>query len=958
MGRRLNDGGDEAGVARKAFSARLTALFAAAGNPTLTKVANAAALRMRAARRPGPREEATPQRISDWRSGRNVPARFESFEPVMLALVSLVPRPTGESTAALLDPSMWRQTWRAASDEADSRKPGRTRVAADSRSTRPRATAVLRRDVTVLVGRDDDLERIAESGPSSSIVVVDGMAGVGKTALVTRAAHLLRRRYEDGCYFVELNAHAPGLLAASAFDVLGVLLNDVGIDSRSVPTTFEGRRDFWRAWSADRRVLLVLDDASDERQIEPLLPSGARCLTLISSRRRMIALDGAVHLSLNSLEPVAAQQLFYVCAGRKPTAADSAAIDEILRLCGYLPLAIVLVAGRLAHHPAWSISGLAAELVVAEDRLGELEAGHRAVRAGFTTSYLDLPDEQRRLLRWIGSAPAASLDVYAAAALADLPVPTARRQLDALYSAHLIDEIEAGRYRLHDLLREYARTLVGDDSIECREQAIARLLEYYMHGVETAWANQFRPTAYPLRALADHADFAGPTFSDQNQATAWMRVERANLLACLDYAELRRPAWFATMVETMSGWLEREGPRPLAEKLQTRAISIAAELGDHVGEAAGLINLGYTRSLTGDYRTTAIHYERALSLFTEVGDKVGEATAMLNLGATSWRTGHYDVSIQMCTAALTRFRELSDHFHEAVALVNLAIACWLAGDSELGIDLIRQSIQLRREIGDTAGEITGLTLVRMSRWITREYALIATLYEEFLELHRTTSSTGGQATSLTSLGVLHGRMGDYARAIGYLEQGLTRHQTIVSRIGEAFTLVNLGIVHRRIGESGIAAEYYQRAVRLYREYGDREGEATARLCIGVLHRDAAQFQTAGQLFDEARACFRELGNRHGESEALNEIGQLLTDTRQFSEALETFDEALTLATTIRSSFEQARALEGIGRSRASQGDTAAAAASLRAAVEIFEQVGAAPEATNARACLHKMSETA
>ncbi|GAB2539529.1 tetratricopeptide repeat protein [Nocardia heshunensis] len=898
-------------------------------------------------------EVATVQRISDWRSGRNVPAKFESFEPVMLTLIDLVAPPTDERASLLLDPSIWRRTWEAASEPGDARRAKRRRAIPGDHGLPPRATVALRRDVAVLIGRDDDLRCLSQTGDSRSIFVVDGMAGVGKTALVTRAAHLLRSDYRDGCLFVELNGHAPGVDATSAFDVLGLLLNDVGIEPRHVPSSFEGRRDLWRSWLADRRVLLVLDDASDEQQVEPLLPPGPGCLTLISSRRRMIALDGAKRVSLEPLQPAAARELFCELADRQLDTSTMAAVDDIVRLCGHLPLAIVLAAGRLAHHPAWSVAGLAAELAVAEDRLGELQAGHRAVRAGFTTSYRNLSGEQQRLLRWIGLAPGANLSVNAVAALADLSLTTARRQLDALYSVHLIDEFEAGRYRLHDLVREYARTLASEDPAGRGEQALARLLGYYFSVATAACAHQFRPTGYPLRAFTDHTAPVSHKFIGQEDAIQWIRLERANLLACLDYAEHHRPAWFTAMVETMTAWLEREGPRPLAEALHRRAIATAADLGDRVSEAAGLINLGYTRSLTGDYRAATVNYERALTLFTESSDKIGEATSMLNLGAMSWRTGHYEDSIRLCTRALAHFRAVGDPFHEAVALTNLAIAHWLAGDEELGIGLLRQGLHLRREIGDTAGELTGLTLVGLARWFTDSYARVAGLYEEVLEVHRATGGAAGEASCLTNLGILRGRLGD-ARAIDDLTQAVIRHRQIGSHIGEAFSLVHLGNVHRRGGDSAAAAEQFQRARTLFRDFGDLDGEATVSVCTGILHRDASQFQTADQLFEQALACFRTLGNRYAETELLNEIGQLLIDTGRFDEARAIFTDALALARTIRSRFEHARALEGIARSYPNPEGTRTISLMVEA-IEIFRHVGAATEIVTATSYLEQIS---
>lgn len=303
------------------------------------------------------------------------------------------------------------------------------------------------------------------------------MARVGKTVLAVRAAHTLKAGFPDGQYFVSLHAHTPGQAPADPFEVLAGLLGDLGVDPHSIPDTLSGRCDLWRDRLAGKRILLVLDDARDHAQIEPLLPGGHECLTLVTSRRRLVALDGALPSALEVLEPEPAGALFITLAGREVGSnADRVAVADIVRRCGYLPLAIVLLAGRLAHHPAWSIAELAGEFAAA-DRLAALEAGDRVVRAAFTLSYRDLTSRQQLLFRRAGLHPGRALEAAAAAALADIPVKVAQEELEALYVDHLLEETLQGRYRLHDLLRDYVRALVTGDPVVDNGQAVDRLLD-------------------------------------------------------------------------------------------------------------------------------------------------------------------------------------------------------------------------------------------------------------------------------------------------------------------------------------------------------------------------------------------------------------------------------------------------------------------------------------------------
>ena len=402
----------------------------------------------------------------------------------------------------------------------------------------------LPRDVAAFTGRDIELRQLmaAAAGAAGVVAVhtVDGMPGVGKTALVTRAAHLLAGAFPDGQLFVDLHAHTPGQPPADPGEVLADLLACTGMAPREIPAGLEARAERWRGRLAGKKVLLVLDDAAGHAQVGPLLPGTAGCLVLVTSRRRLIALDGAQPLALDTLPPDQAVELFLRLARRTPDGSDAGAVAELAGLCGYLPLAIALLAGRLAHHPSWNLTTFTADFAAAQDRLTELAAGDRpgdpAVAAAFGMSYQDLPADRQRLFRRLGLHPGTDIDAYATAALAGVPLGQARQGLDALYTDHLIDEPAPGRYRLHDLIREYARTLTTrHDPAGDRDRAIEQLLDYYQHTAQTADHHLTRHTR-PSPPPATTAPAAAPDLPDRASALAWMHTERANLLACIGYA--------------------------------------------------------------------------------------------------------------------------------------------------------------------------------------------------------------------------------------------------------------------------------------------------------------------------------------------------------------------------------------------------------------------------------------
>ncbi|MCM6776375.1 tetratricopeptide repeat protein [Nocardia sp. CDC159] len=968
----LGPSGGQGGSARALFAARLMELWKAAGNPTLQKVATAADARVSAARAPGRGRGVSVQRISDWRSGRNVPSRFETFEPVLLTLITMARAASGPESHVLVDRLSWQRLWKAAAAEPD------TTAAAAAEAPALTVTTALRRDTDTFVGRDDEVRRIiAAAGPNRvvSIHTIDGMPGVGKTALVTRAAHLLADRFPDGRFFVELNAHTPGQHPAEPFDVLATLLTDLGIAPGRIPGTLAARRDLWRDRVSDKRVLLVLDDARDHAQIEPLLPTGPGCLTLITSRRRLVALDGALPLALDTLEPDHAADLFCRLAHRDPSGDDIAAVAEIVRHCGYLPLAIGLLAGRLAHHPAWTIADLATDFATTRDRLAELDIGTLAVRAAFTTSYQNLSAQQQILFRRLGLHPGPDLDAYAVAALNDIPLSQARRALEALYTDHLIDETTQGRYRLHDLLREYARTLAEGDPVDDRTRAVDRLFDYYLGTARAATRS----------AQSDALPAAAPDVSTLTSALAWMRAERANLLACLKFAasdnQLSR---VLDLTKALTGELELHGPWQIAAPYlrrgaggrHTREIvgdasdtilmpmdlgsadyltddcSVAADLLQQVLDTHGDIDaathafalriLVWTRFLSGDHTLAADVLERALTTFRTLGDRHGEAFALYLLGWLGHLTGDDSVAVELVQQALTIYQDIGNRAGEAFALSVLGTVYTHSGQYPSAADALRRAASIHRETGHRSDEAVVHILWAALHIVTDDYPAAINLLQPVLATYLDMGNRPGEAFILNVLGWIRHVTGDYPAAAELMQQALAIFREIgINRFGVASTLNNLGRVRYLEGDFEAAEDLIRQAQTIYDTIGNRVGMAETVGNLGWVRYLTGDHSGAEALLRRALTMCRDIDHRAGEIESLNRIGALLTTSGDLRRALSTYHEALRLARRVRSSIEQARALEGSARCRVGLGDRGTAMAELREAVRLYERIGAA-----------------
>ncbi|WP_433663106.1 ATP-binding protein [Nocardia sp. CA-128927] len=843
---------------------RLADLWEAAGNPTLQRVAVATEARMKATRIPAQSPRSLMQRISDWRTGRNVPSRFESLDPVLVTLISLARQTSGPLPSALSNRSGWRRLWKAAIAEP----------------VRPTVLTSLRRDVPTFVGRDVEVQRIldrARPGQVVSIHTVDGMPGVGKTTLVTRAAHLLSDQFPDGRFFVELNAHTPGQIPADPAEVLATLLTGLGIAPSHIPDSLHARRDLWRDRVATKRVLLILDDARDHDQIEPLLPAGPDCLTLITSRRRLIALDSALPLPLDTLEPDNAIELFCQLAQRNPAGEDITAVAEIVRLCGYLPLAIVLLAGRLAHHPAWTLPGLAEEFSTAQDRLGELDAGQRAVRAAFTASYESLPTEQQELFRTLGLHPGTDFDAYAVAALNDIPLARARTYLDALYTDNLIRETTPGRYQMHDLVREYVRALAST-AAPADAAAERRLLDYYQHTAAAAnrWLTP-RPRPADSNYTSAMTGARVREFDDEMPALAWMRTERTNLLACIEYTADHDPARMVGLTEVLAALLDREGPWSSAMRLHQRAADAADRLGNRLGHATALTNLAVLQWYTGTRPTDL--FRQALALYRETGYRIGEADTLASLGIICRSAGDYEQAVNLLRQTLTLYRETGYRLGEAETLAKLGGILRDAGDYEQAVDLVQQALPLYRE--------------------TR-YRL-------------------GNAFALSMLGSVHGKAGDYGQATDLLLRGLALFREVGNRNGEAIVLSNLGLVSHRVGDLDQAADLIHQAVTLFREIGARLSEANCLNHLATVYRETGDHRQAASLSLQALTLFRETGFRHGEADTLTNLGAIYLETGDHERAADLSRQALDLCREIGYPVQEAEALANTAKALLASG---------------------------------------
>jgi len=770
------------------------------------------------------------------------------------------------------------------------------------------ATRTLPRDIASFIGRGPELRQLEEvtasaatSGGVVSIHTIEGMPGVGKTAFAVHAAHQLALRFPDGQIFLPLHGHTPGQRPVDPADALASLLLIVGVPVSQIPSRLEARTALWRDRLAGRQLLLLLDDAADSEQVRPLLPGTAGVLVLVTSRRHLTALEDAQAISLDTLAPLEAALMLVRLCPRAGLRVEDRAVAEMARLCGYLPLAIGMLARQLHHHPAWTVAGLAGKLATARDRLQLIHVEDLSVAAAFDLSYADLTEDQQRLFRRLGLHPGAEIDDYAAAALDGTELSSAASGLEALYDQYLLTEPAQGRYRFHDLIREHAQALVASDQPAERDAATRRLLDYYQHTAaiaEAMLARQTRPGALPAAPVGLRAI---PALEDDSQALAWVCAERASLLACLDAStRTGQHARVAALTAGLAGLLRREGPWTEAIALHAAAVQAAEYLGDRLGQANALHDLGTVRQTTGDYPAAIRDLEQAQAIYRDLGDRRGQANALHDRGNVGWLTDDYAAAIRDLEQAQAIYRDLGDRRGQANALSNLGIVRQLTCDYPAAIQDLEQALVIFHDLGDRRGQGKTLHELGTVRWLT----------------------------------------GDYPAATRDLDQALVIFRDLGSRLGQANALHDLGVVRWRTGDYPAATRDLDQALSIYRDLGSRLGQANALSHLGAVRRATCDYPAAARAVEQALGIYRDLGDSSGQAGALNERGTLHRVRGDLTQAERCHQQALELARAIASPWDEAHALTGLGRCVLAGGDASKAKGFLRQAHELFHKIGA------------------
>ncbi|HPJ30654.1 MAG TPA: tetratricopeptide repeat protein [Methanothrix sp.] len=722
------------------------------------------------------------------------------------------------------------------------------------------------------IGREDDIRQIlARFDQGATINSLRGMGGVGKTVLAYVLASRLKDRFPDGQLFLNMEGTSKSPLKPE--DAMAHIIRSyLGADA-SLPEDLNGLNGLYQTVLSGKNALILLDNAADGDQVGPLLPPKG-CALLVTSRNKF-ALPGLTGKDLDVLPLDDAKNLLLEICER---IADHA--GDLAELCGRLPIALRNAASTLREKPNLSVANYI-------KRLGDIRDRLELVEASFSLSYDLLTSDLQRLWSLLSIFPD-DFDLAGAAAVWAMEETPTEDALGELIRWSLVDFLpsatgEGGRYRLHDLARDFAGSRLDAAS---REPARLHHAEHYRDVLNQA-SEIFNQGKDPLKGLE---------LLDQ---------ERANILSGQSWASKNLDGSSSAAIDLCKSYPDagvyvldlRLSPREKIHWLET-ALQASRKSDDRAAEGSHLGNLGRAYSDLSDPRKAINYYEEALSIFREIGDRQGKGTVLLHLGRAFSDLGDPRKAINYCEEALSIFREIGDRRGEGADLGSLGRAYSILGDPRKAIEFHKKALAISREIGAPQGE----------------------------------------GSQLANMGIAYSDLGDPQKAIEFHEKALAISQEIGDLRGEGDNLSNLGVAYSDLGDPRKAIEFYEKALSIYRETGDRRGERNDLGNLGNAYFNLGDPQKAIEFYEKALAISSEIGDRHREGTSLGNLGAAYFNLGDPRKAIEFYEQALSISREIGDSRGEGDNLFNMSHSLRALGQNEEAVSLARSALAIYEEI--------------------
>ncbi|WP_433256949.1 AfsR/SARP family transcriptional regulator [Streptosporangium sp. CA-135522] len=690
------------------------------------------------------------------------------------------------------------------------------------------------------------------------IIAIVGKAGIGKTTVAVHAAHSVADHFPDGQLYADL--HGGVSRPTSPMQVLERFLRVLGVPGTALPDGLEERAEMYRALLADRKMLIVLDDAGNESQVLPLLPGNPASAVIITSRSRLAGLAGAIHIDVDVFDSSQSMDLLSRIAGVERVQSEAESAAALAELCGQLPLALRIAGARLLARPHWSIEQLVGRLEDETRRLDELKHGDMGIRASISLTYDSAGEDAQRLFRRLAILDSQLFSAWISAALLDMPFADAQDLLDDLADAQLVETTGVGRgvhtqYRFHDLIRVFARErLAAEETAAERSAALARVLGGLLFLAEAARRREYGPD---VLIHSEASIWSLPReLVDQLVAVplAWFERERLILVSGI------RQAAQAGFVELCWGLAINavtffESRVYLDDWRETHEIALTAtrHARDKRGQAAVLYSMGSLAITEQRFDDAQRDFEAAVRLFREVSDNRGVALAIRNIGFLDRMNGRFDEAEAHYARALEIFRATGDQVAAAYALHNLAQLRLECDDLQGAMRLLSEALQLSGNGGSRRVKAQVLHRMGHTHLQSDEPALAARVFDEALTVVRDIGDPTGEAYALHGLGIARLRQGMLAEAESALRHALMLASTSSQRLAEARVLVGLGELAIAGGNPAQAVTHFQQALSLFRRIQVPLHEARTLIMLGDAQLAAGDSAGAHNALAEAHA---------------------------------------------------------------------------------------------------------
>jgi DNA-binding SARP family transcriptional activator len=678
-------------------------------------------------------------------------------------------------------------------------------------------------DPTGFAGRTQELEHLSsligdpDGHAAVPAVAITGPPGAGKSALALRTAHLVSEWYPDGQLYANLRGSTPGFPRLNPVDTLGRFLRALGVAAENVPTDVDEASSMWRTHLAGRRVLVLLDDAADPDQVQPVLSVPSGNMIVVTSRETFAQVDDCAQLRLGVMKPHDAISMLVRLVGRDRVTADSEATLRLVELCGGLPLATRIAAARLVSRPGWNVADLVSRLADERQRLCELEVGHLAVRANFSGSYELLASSDRLLdrtaagaLRLMGLVDVPDMTWNVVMALLDSSPCQARRVLERLVDANLIESSGSGRYQLHDLIRLFAKELaVREETPEARVNAIERVVSLYLATVQRAVRmldlHRVQPSTPDVDAVPLPLD-------DRDVAYDWLESERANLLAAASQAmsEQRESATRLGLglVFALHWYLLRSDGVSEMLTINRQALGASHRLNDHILRIQAHDGISIALSTLNRDIEAVDHLAEQLALCREVDDRFGEMRTLGNFARTCIEIGHPAEGMLLAKAQLLIAKDIDSEVGQRFALMMFGMAHRVLGHSDLAMDSLQEALSRTQAVGDRYQEVNVLISLGRLYLDLNDPAGAKLCFLEVLTSDRTVRYLPNELECLFYLARACDLLGERDDALRYLDEAVAMAREKAYKVWETAALRDQAqiLARREERDSAVSAD--------------------------------------------------------------------------------------------------------------------------------------------------------